>query len=96
MGDSSSLKTNQPCLSISHPGGYNRSRGAVIRFGYIVRPLTNGSGMVQSTALMEPGDSGGALFDLNGDIIAIHSRIGRSMDRNYDVPINKFREYWDD
>ncbi|MCH2183595.1 MAG: PDZ domain-containing protein [Mariniblastus sp.] len=96
MGDSSGLKTNQPCLSISHPGGYDRSRGAVIRFGHIVRPLTNRSGMVQSTALMEPGDSGGALFDLNGQVIAIHSRIGASMDRNYDVPINKFREYWDD
>ncbi len=95
MGDSSSLKVSQPCLSISHPGGYNRTRGAVVRFGRIVRPMTS-SGMVQSTALMEPGDSGGALFDLNGDVIAIHSRIGRSMDRNYDVPINKFREYWDD
>ncbi|MDG2185880.1 MAG: PDZ domain-containing protein [Mariniblastus sp.] len=96
MGDSTRLKTHQPCLSISHPGGYDRARGAVIRFGHIVRPLTSGSGMVQSTALMEPGDSGGALFDLNGNVIAIHSRIGRSMDRNYDVPINKFREYWDD
>ena len=96
MGDSSELKTHQPCLSISHPGGYNRSRGPVIRFGHIVRPIANRQGMVQSTALMEPGDSGGALFDLDGSVVAIHSRIGRSMDRNYEVPVNKFREYWDD
>ena len=96
MGDSSVLKTFQPCLSISHPGGYNRSRGPVIRFGHIVRPLTSRQGMVQSTALMEPGDSGGALFDLNGSVVAIHSRIGTSMDRNYEVPVNKFRKYWDD
>ena len=52
--------------------------------------------MLQSTALMEPGDSGGPLFDLNGSVIGIHSRIGRSMERNYEVPVNTYRKYWNE
>ena len=34
------------------------------------------------------------LFDLNGCVIGIHSRIGRSMEANYEVPINVYREFW--
>ena len=52
--------------------------------------------MLQSSVLMEPGDSGGPLFDLNGCVIGIHSRIGRSMERNYEVPVNVFREFWNE
>lgn len=93
MGESASLVRNQPCLSISFPGG-QRARGVpVVRFGRIVQ--TGGSRrMLQSTALMEPGDSGGPLFDLQGRVIGIHSRIGQSMSRNYEVPIDTFKNYW--
>ncbi len=93
IGNSSGVLTNQPCLGLSYPGGTQNRRQPLVRFGRIVRPRATG-GMIQSTALMEPGDSGGALFDLNGNLIAIHSRIGRSMDRNYDVPIDTFKEHW--
>lgn len=95
MGDSSNLVANQPCLGISYPGGQGPSKLPAVRFGRIVRSgLTRG--MLQSTALMEPGDSGGALFDLNGRVIGIHSRIGRKMDRNYEVPIDVFKTFWNE
>lgn len=93
MGESASLVRNQPCLSISFPGGQKASGVPVIRFGRIVQ-TGRGSGMLQSTALMEPGDSGGPLFDLQGRVIGIHSRIGRSMNRNYEVPIDTFKDFW--
>ena len=43
---------------------------------------------------MEPGDSGGALFDLDGRVIGIHSKVGRSMTQNFEVPINVYKSYW--
>ena len=95
MGDSSSLVRNQPCIGLSYPGGQKAGREPVARFGRIVSSGRS-RGMLQSSALMEPGDSGGPLFDLNGYVIGIHSRIGRSMDRNYEVPVNTFRQYWNE
>lgn len=95
MGHSSVLVRNQPCVSISHPGKYDADRGAVVRFGRVVKPVTGNEGMIQTTAKMEPGDSGGPLFDLDGKVIGIHSNIRRSATENYDVPIDSVRKYWD-
>ena len=99
MGDSSKLVTNQPCVGISFPGGQKAGTLPVIRFGRIIRPSRSRGGrsrMFQSSALMEPGDSGGPLFDLNGCVIGIHSRIGTAMERNYEVPVNVFRDFWNE
>lgn len=95
MGNSSMLVVNQPCLSLSFPGGQKAGGEPVARFGRLVQ--TNRFGrFLQSTALMEPGDSGGGLFDLNGNLIGIHSRISESMQRNYEVPVDVFREFWNE
>ena len=93
MGESKSLVRNQPCLSVSFPGGQGVRGVPLVRFGRIVRS-PRGDRMLQSTALMEPGDSGGALFDLQGRVIGIHSRIGRSVTRNYEVPVDTFKKFW--
>ena len=73
LGSSSDLVRNQPCLSISHPGGLQSQRGPVIRFGRVL--AKNSRGHIHNTCLMEPGDSGGGLFDLEGRVIGIHSYI---------------------
>ena len=41
------------------------------------------------------GDSGGPLFDMNGQVVGIHSRIGKLMSANVHVPIDTYRETWD-
>ena len=93
MGESKALVRNQPCLSISFPGGQGTRGVPLVRFGRIVR-TSRGDSMLQSTALMQPGDSGGPLFDLQGRVIGIHSRIGRSMERNYEIPVDTFKKFW--
>ena len=95
IGDSSNLVANQPCIGISFPGGQGTQEQPAVRFGRIVRNARPG-GMLQSTALMEPGDSGGALFDLDGRVIGIHSRIGRSMNQNFEVPIDVYKKFWNE
>ena len=93
MGESKSLVKNQPCLSISYPVGQRADLTPVVRFGRLVRG-GGGKGWLQSTALMEPGDSGGPLFDLDGRVIGIHSRIKNGMEQNFEVPIDTFKEFW--
>ena len=95
MGDSASLVHNQPALGLSYPAGQKAGAEPVVRFGRVVRSRRS-RGMLQSSVLMEPGDSGGPLFDLHGCVIGIHSRIGRSMDRNYEVPIDSYRAHWNE
>ena len=95
MGSSAALAANQPCIGLSYPGGQRADREPIVRFGRIVgngRPR----GMLQSSVLMEPGDSGGPLIDLNGCVVGIHSRIGVSMDRNYEVPVDVYRRFWNE
>lgn len=92
LGDSDKLVVNQPCVSLAYPAGQG-SQKPVVRFGRITRVRTR-QGMVQTTAVMEPGDSGGPLFDLNGQVIGIHSRIAQDASRNFDIPINVFKENW--
>ncbi|MEM7453263.1 MAG: trypsin-like peptidase domain-containing protein [Planctomycetota bacterium] len=94
MGWSSDLQVNQPCISISHAGELNIERGPVVRFGRIIDPSSPVNGFVQSTCLMEPGDSGGPLFDMRGRVIGIHSMIQEPIDENFEVPIDAFRRFW--
>jgi S1-C subfamily serine protease len=41
------------------------------------------------------GDSGGPLFDMQGQVIGIHSRIAEPLTANVHVPINAFRDAWE-
>jgi serine protease Do len=91
MGWSSSLKINQPCISIAYPESLEQRRPDV-RFGHITL-LKNKHGFMESTCVMEPGDSGGPLFDLYGRLIGIHSGIEVPEDINYEIPADVYRKY---
>jgi serine protease Do len=41
------------------------------------------------------GDSGGPLFDMEGRVIGINSRIGRFLTTNMHVPVTAYRADWD-
>jgi serine protease Do len=92
MGWSSSMKAGQPCISIAYPESLEQ-RKPNVRFGQI-STLKNEYGFLQSTCIMEPGDSGGPLFDLLGRVIGIHSGIRIPEDINYEVPVDTYRKYW--
>jgi serine protease Do len=92
MGHSADLQRGQWCLAIGHPGGYRSGRPPVVRFGRILdtTPTT-----IQTDCTLVGGDSGGPLFDLDGKVIGIHSRIGNSIAANIHVPVDVFQDAWE-
>ncbi|WP_316748140.1 serine protease [Pedobacter gandavensis] len=92
MGWSTLLEPNVPCVSLSYPGSFYANK-PTLRFGYVAQ-LKHETGFMRSTCLMEPGDSGGPLFDLKGRVIGIHSRVSVSVTSNMEVPVDEFRKYW--
>ncbi len=92
IGISSDLKKGQWCLATGHPGGWTPDRPAVLRVGRLLKFLP--STLITDCALIG-GDSGGPLFNLHGELIGIHSRIGVDVDDNMHVPVDVFAESWD-
>jgi len=92
MGDSSKIKPGQWCIAVGHPGGYKSGRSPVVRVG---RVLTVSPNLLRTDCTLVGGDSGGPLFDMNGKVIGIHSRIGASIADNVHVPVDTYKETWD-
>jgi len=92
MGNSASLKPGTWCLAIGHPLGYHPGRPPVVRVGRI---LQTSESMIQTDCPLVGGDSGGPLLDLEGKVIGINSRIAGPTDVNLHVPVDVFREMWD-
>jgi serine protease Do len=92
MGDSSELKPGQWVLATGHPGGYKPGRTPVVRLG---RVLANRDTVVVTDCTLVGGDSGGPLFDMDGKVIAIHSRIGGQLSSNMHVPVKTYQDTWD-
>ncbi|WP_431295088.1 trypsin-like peptidase domain-containing protein [Pedobacter sp. P26] len=92
MGYSSSLVKNEPCISISYPESLNQTL-PTLRLGSIAE-VKNEYGFIRSTCKMEPGDSGGPLFDYYGRVIGLHSAIDVSEEMNFEIPVDLYRRYW--
>jgi len=92
MAPSTELKINQPVVSISYPGAFFKQKPNV-RFGRI-SDVDLSDGFIESSAKMEPGDSGGPLFDAFGRVVGIHSWIKEKEEQNFDVPAEHFLKYW--
>ena len=91
LGASSDLHMGQWVIATGHPGGWMQDRPAVVRIGRLLRILP--STLVTDCSLIG-GDSGGPLFDLEGRLVGIHSRIGVEVDDNMHVPVDVFDDSW--
>ncbi|RYG02015.1 MAG: PDZ domain-containing protein, partial [Chitinophagaceae bacterium] len=64
-----------------------------LRLGKVAE-VKNEYGFIRSTCKMEPGDSGGPLFDYHGRVIGLHSAIDVGEDQNFEIPVDLYRKYW--
>ena len=96
LGKSADLKKGQWVITTGHPGGYKKGRSPVVRLG---RVLESTEEWIRTDCTIVGGDSGGPVFDMNGKVIGIHSRIGtfppnRSLQQNVHVPVDTYRDTW--
>jgi S1-C subfamily serine protease len=91
VGNSSELKKGQWVVVISHPGGFRLNRGPVVRVG---RVLLANNNVIRTDCVLVGGDSGGPVFDLEGRVVGINSRIGTELDQNMHVPVDTFASTW--
>jgi serine protease Do len=94
FGDPSKLRPGQWAIAIGSPFGFANSVTAGV-ISAIGRPLIDGSNYVtfiQTDAAVNPGNSGGPLFNMDGEVIGINSQIysrtGGYMGVSFAIPID--------
>ncbi len=93
LGDSDNLNVGQWVLAIGSPFGfeYTATQGIV---SAVSRSLPDGNYVpfIQTDAAVNPGNSGGPLFDTNGHVIGVNSQIfsrsGGYMGLSFAIPVN--------
>ncbi len=80
-------------FSLGHSGGFDKERGVNVRVGRLVRQADS---TIQSDCMLIGGDSGGPLFNMAGELIGIHSRVGASREESMHVPIREFQSHWEE
>lgn len=90
--DVGELALGQWCFAMGNPGGWDASRGPVLRTGRLVKLAPN---MLQSDCVLMGGDSGGVLCNLDGEVIGVHSQIWKGRDQNLHVSMAPFLRSWD-
>ncbi len=93
FGDSDALKVGQWVLAIGAPFGLNQTatQGIVSAVSRSL-PHDNYVPFIQTDVAVNPGNSGGPLFNLDGEVIGINSQIfsrtGGYMGLSFAIPIN--------
>ncbi|MEM1011294.1 MAG: trypsin-like peptidase domain-containing protein [Planctomycetota bacterium] len=97
IGTSDDLETGTWTVATGHPAGFQEQRPPVVRVGRLNRVTDS---VLQSDNTLVGGDSGGPLFDLEGRLVGIHSRIGQQrigtnvLAGNVHIPIDRFIDNW--
>ncbi|GAF57510.1 serine protease precursor MucD/AlgY associated with sigma factor RpoE [Psychrobacter sp. JCM 18902] len=93
IGDSNALKVGEPVLAIGSPFGFDYSASAGI-VSAKSRSFSRDTSVpfIQTDVALNPGNSGGPLFNQRGEVIGINSRIfsgtGGYMGLSFSIPID--------
>jgi serine protease Do len=92
-GDSDKLRVGEPVLAIGSPFGFDYSASAGIVSATSRSVTADGAvPFIQSDVALNPGNSGGPLFNQHGEVIGINSRIfsgtGGYMGLSFSIPID--------
>ena len=93
LGNSDTLKVGQWVVAIGAPFGFDHTATQGI-VSALSRSLPDGTYVpfIQTDVAVNPGNSGGPLFDLNGNVIGVNSQIysrnGGYMGVSFAIPVN--------
>lgn len=92
VGDASRLRRGEWVVALGHSGGHDLGRRPPVRIGRVLQIERDA---VTSDCPIIGGDSGGPLFNLEGEVVGIHSSIGESIAENRHVSVQIFLRDWD-
>jgi serine protease Do len=93
LGDSEEIQAGEWVMALGNPLGfeYSVTVGVVSGKGREL-PASNFADFIQTDAAIYPGNSGGPLFDLAGEVIGINTAVIPDTNLGFAVPINTAKE----
>ncbi len=93
LGDSDAVRPGEWVMALGNPYGfeYSVTVGVVSGKGRSLPSSTFGD-FIQTDAAIYPGNSGGPLFDLAGEVVGINSQVIPDTNLGFAVPINSAKE----
>ncbi len=90
LGDSNRLRVGEFVLALGHPFGLEQtvSFGIVSRKGLPLQVATPGFDFIQTDAAVNPGNSGGPLVNMAGEVVGINSMAARNGTIGFAIPVN--------
>lgn len=93
IGDANTLKVGEPVLAIGSPFGFDYSASAgIVSAKSRTMSRENAVPFIQTDVALNPGNSGGPLFNRQGEVVGINSRIfsgtGGYMGLSFSIPID--------
>ena len=90
LGDSNRLRVGEFVLALGHPFGLEQtvSFGIVSRKGAPLQRATPGFDFIQTDAAVNPGNSGGPLVNMAGEVVGINSMAARNGTIGFAIPVN--------
>ena len=90
LGDSNRLRVGEFVLALGHPFGLEQtvSFGIVSRKGAPLQVATPGFDFIQTDAAVNPGNSGGPLVNMAGEVVGINSMAARNGTIGFAIPVN--------
>src|SRR5438876_2509528 len=90
VGDSNRLRVGEFVLALGHPFGLEQtvSFGIVSRKGAPLMVAAPGFDFIQTDAAVNPGNSGGPLVNMAGEVVGINSMAARNGSIGFAIPVN--------
>lgn len=90
LGDSNRVRVGELVLALGHPFGLEQtvSFGIVSRKGAPLRVASPGFDFLQTDAAVNPGNSGGPLVNMAGEVVGVNSMAARSGSIGFAIPVN--------
>ena len=90
LGDSNRLRVGEFVLALGHPFGLEQtvSFGIVSRKGAPLEVAAPGFDFIQTDAAVNPGNSGGPLVSMSGEVMGVNSMAARNGSIGFAIPIN--------
>jgi serine protease Do len=90
LGDSNRVRVGEFVLALGHPFGLEQtvSFGIVSRKGAPLQSAAPGFDFVQTDAAVNPGNSGGPLVNMAGEVVGVNSMAARNGSIGFAIPVN--------